>query len=354
MKENGSHWQARIGSLKGLALIVGLLAVIFLWAFGLELRAALDNPTEPQPVSIGQLVRGEVGQDRYVSISGTAYYELGYIETEDEKEVANVYPLVDDATGDMFFVRTTEPVLDVGTEAVTVTGMTAKSQDLLRDSIEADLPLIEEAGLTTTANLYLDLGEKPGSAGGLIAAVAGLALVLVLCIVMQFFPSVVFQPGPVSAAAGPAAGDLVPKATGRFHKLKRLEPSIELGRGTHRFREANANLVPLEGWRLMVHIHYIQRRRVYGITLFKQKSDWAVLLDPARTSAVEPGKLLGWRDRWAARIPYQDDAGTAQVLFLSFDTAGAQARVLDALQEIGFAVASGAPAPAPVQPALGT
>jgi heat shock protein HtpX len=193
--------------------------------------------------------------------------------------------------------------------------------------------------------LALDAGERPGQAGGLVLAIAGLGVLLLLCVATLFFPSTVFFPQPVEATAAPAAGEFVTKATGRFRKLAKLEPAIEVGKGARRFREVVARLVPLEGQQVMVYVHLVESQGVYGIPLFQQRSNWAIWIDPANTLSVEPGKLLGWRDRCAAQVQYSGDKGKLQTLILTFDDAGAQLAVLSALQQMGFAVGTGSPAP---------
>jgi hypothetical protein len=205
---------------------------------------------------------------------------------------------------------------------------------------------MHEAGLSTTPNLYLEGGQKPGNVSLLILGIAGLGLLLILCVAVLFFPNTVFRSQPVDASAVPATGVSVAKATGRFQKLKRLEPSIELGRGTHRFREANANLAPLGAQRLMVYIHYVESFKGVGITLFRNKTDWAAFVDPSHTLDVEPGKLLGWRDRWAVRLRYKNDQGKSQALILTFDDTGPQFGFLNALQQMGFPVGTGKLVPA--------
>ena len=64
--------KAIIGSLKPLAAIVAILAVILLALFGNDLLTAVRNLDGPQTVTIGQLVKGEVGRGQYVTVSGGA------------------------------------------------------------------------------------------------------------------------------------------------------------------------------------------------------------------------------------------------------------------------------------------
>ncbi len=82
MSEMLLRWQGRIGRAKPLAplfLIFGVVALLF----GLvNLRAFLDNPGEPAPVEISQLLQGEIAADRYVVVSGWTNYEVFYSETE--------------------------------------------------------------------------------------------------------------------------------------------------------------------------------------------------------------------------------------------------------------------------------
>ena len=347
MSETWPRWQGRIGSLKGWVGFVGLFALVILLSLIPKLQTALNNPTEPQRVQIGQLVREEIATDQYIEVAGIALYPLAYEETESDKLVASYYGLLDEATGELIFVRTTQPLPTVEQEAVTIAGMTHAVPADYRPTMESDLPLLRDAGLTATTNLYLAGGEKPAKTNTLILAIVGLGLLLVLCVVALFFPRTVFRPQPVDAMAVPVTGTSVARATGRFQKLKQLEPSIEPGRGTRRFQEGNANLVPLDTQRLMVYIHYVLRQTLAGVVpLFRQESHWAVIVDPSNTRDVEPGKLYGLRERWAVRMRYQDQKNKPQALILSFDEAGAQAGFLSALQEMGFPVGTGSPASA--------
>lgn len=78
MNETWSRWQARIGSLKAVALLIGLVVLAALLSCIYQLQNTLKNPTEPQMVSIGQLAREEIGKDRYVQAAGVAVYEFNY------------------------------------------------------------------------------------------------------------------------------------------------------------------------------------------------------------------------------------------------------------------------------------
>jgi hypothetical protein len=83
--------KAIIGSLKPFAIVVAMLAVVLLIIFGTDLLTAVRNINGPQTVTIGQLVKGEVGRGQYVTVSGVAQYNAGYTETEDGRTVADYY-----------------------------------------------------------------------------------------------------------------------------------------------------------------------------------------------------------------------------------------------------------------------
>jgi hypothetical protein len=346
MGEKWLRWQGRIGSFKSSALVLGLSAVILLAILIPNLRAALHNPTQPQNVQIGQLVRGEIGADRYVAVAGTAFYQAGYTETKDQKLVATIYALVDTTTGDTIFVRTTQPVPTVEHESVSLIGMTRAASADLRALIEKDLPDLQSGGLATTSNLYLADRQKPAAASIVMLGLAGAGLLLILCALALIFPGTVFRPSPVDATVVPVTGQFVTKASGHFQRLKQGPPAVELGNGTRRFREANANLVPQEAQRLMVYIHHIDVTKTYGITTSRNESHWAAFVDPGRTVDVQPGMLFARRDRDAVRMRYNDEEGKLQELILTFDEAGAQAGFLNALRERGFPVGTGSPVPA--------
>ncbi len=343
MSETRARWQGRISSFRPWALLLALFAALGIWLLATRLHTALSNPIEPQSVQIGKLVREEIGRNRFVTVAGTAFYAIGYEETENDRLVATFYALIDASTGDLIFVRSTRPVPAVEEEEVKITGMTRGSGSDLRTTIESDLPLLSQVGLVATPSLYIAANETPGKAGSIIPMIAGLGLVLVLCLATLFFPATVFRPCPVEPGVTPGSDEPIVKATGRFQRLKQLQPSPVTGRGTRRFREANANLIALEAQRLWVHIHHVERYSAVGIPLFRRKSDWAVFVDPSHTIDVVPGKLYTWRERWAVRFRHQRGEGKPQTLILSFDSAGAQSEALNSLEQTGFSVSSSAP-----------
>lgn len=344
MSETRARWLGRISAFRPWALLLALLAALGIWFLAARLHTAFSNPTEPQSVQIGQLVREEIGRNRYVAVSGTAVYSIGYEETENGRLVATLYALIDASTGDLVFVRSTQPAPAAEQEEIAITGMTRSAGSDLRTTIESDLPLFSQAGLAANPSLYVAAGEAPGRASSLILMIAGLGLVVILCLAtLLLCPATVFRPCPVEPGATPSTGEPTAKATGRFQRLKQLQPSPVAGRGTRRFREANANLVALESQRLMVLIHYVEGYGVVGIPLFRRGSDWAVLLEPSHTLELVPGKLYAWRERWAFRLLHKPGEQKPQTLILSFDSAGAISEVFSSLQQMGFSVGTGAP-----------
>ncbi len=174
--------------------MVAALAALGIWFLAARLHTALSNPTEPQSVQVGQLVREEIRRNRYVAVSGTAVYSIGYEEKENDRLVATLYALIDASTGDLVFVRSTQPVPGDVQEEITIAGMTRSAGSDLRTTIESDLPLLSQTGLTATPSLYVAAGEAPGKAGSLIAMIAGLAFVVVLCVATPLvLPATVFR-----------------------------------------------------------------------------------------------------------------------------------------------------------------
>jgi hypothetical protein len=342
MNETIWRWQARIGSLKQYTAVGALLAGIGLLTLVPNLWKAVNDPSELQVVKIGQLVRREIGADRYVTVSGLAAYGLSYQETKNNNIVAEFYALIDKETGDMVFVRLPRPIPDADKDAVklvTISGLTHNAPYDLKKLIEADLPDIRKAGLTTTSALYLGEGEKPFAISDVFPQMIGLGLVLLLCVVTLPFPSIVFRPHPLETVGISTIGEPGVKATGRFQRLQSFEPTIQVGQDTFDFKEAVANIVPLEDRRLMMYIHHILTK--YGTTFGREETDWALFLDPAHVRDIEPGKLYGWHDRWAVQVRYKDEEDEVQSLIVSFNHAVAQADFVNLLSQMGFAVGTG-------------
>ena len=56
---------------------------------------------------------------------------------------------------------------------------------------------------------------------------------------------------------------------------------------------------------------------------------------------IEPGKVYGWKDRWAVRLRYKDEKEQSQTLFVIFNQPGLQAEFASLLRQTGFAVGTG-------------
>jgi hypothetical protein len=343
MNETGLRWRGRIGNSKGIAGFVLLFALVFLIVQVERLPTALKNPGEPLAASIEQLVDGTVGSARYVTVSGLAVYDVGYTETEDGRTVADYYVLLDEDALCLIVVKAaTADVTARQPENVTLSGMTRGTPADLRDLIRSDIPDFEEVGIETTSELYLAKGQTPPSVTGTVLTTVVLGVIAAMCIACLFFSRIVFVPRPVDVAISlPLEGVQKSgvKATGKFLQLKKLEPTIQTGRRTRRFMSAAANIVPLGQSNLLIYIHHIIRTRLYGVlTVGKSESHWGISLIGDKVIDIEPGKLYGWRDRWALRVRYRGQNNKPQTLFLSFDHPAAQAGIVVMLREMGFAI----------------
>jgi len=159
MNETWPRWQGRIGSSKA-GRVRRAVRAGYTGEPHPSLQTALNNPTQPQRVQIGQLVSEEIGKDQYVTAAGIAVYQLSYEETENNKHVASYYGLLNAATGDLIFVRTKQPLPTVEQEAATITGMTAPSRGLSRCHQERFADAARRWS-DSNPNLYLADGEKP-------------------------------------------------------------------------------------------------------------------------------------------------------------------------------------------------
>ncbi len=340
MSENGLRWKGRIGSLKIVGFLGGIVACIILVAGASALNLALKNPdAEPQKVTISQLVSGEIDSGRYVSVSGAAEYDVGYTETEDGRTTRNFYFLVDYKSGNMILIEHHSPqVIDLDTEnSTTITGMTRSTPADLRGAIEDDMDSYREYNVETTNKLYVKDGATPPSTASGVTFLCVAVPLLLLCVAPFFFPTTAFGPYPVDTTASPPAVRLNLRATGKFQKLKQLEPSIEVGRGSQNLANSVANVIPLARGRLMIYVHRIVKGR-YGITT---ESDWGIFLDTDNIHAVEPGKIYSWKDKWAVRFQYQGPKDKPQTLFVIFEQPGSQAAFVDLVRKSGFTIETG-------------
>jgi len=342
MNESLLRIRGTIGALKPLAVLVSIFLVIFIFPVGHNLITAVKNPSGVQTVSISQLVSDQIGVDRYVSVTGTARYKLAYTETENGTTKAVIYPLLDDNRDVLIFVRTTKTEVQYESNAhVTVSGMTTSASTDLKDAIAQDLADINNAGFQTSQKIYIEENQKPGNLLITVLELAVMGFIGLLCLIMFFFPSIVFNPYPVqSIPPGTEIKKGLTKATGTFQQVKKMQP-LEFGRTRRKFEKANANLFLAEDKSLGVYIHFIFTQRVYGIQVRKQETDWMILVKPTQIIAIEPGKLYAMRDTWAISVRYKDSGNKSQTLIISFDNAPAQASYASFLREKGFAVSSG-------------
>ncbi len=341
--ESKLRLKGRLGRLKGLGIILGLVGLVLLIAeLSLLPEALANDPHRPMPVEVGQLVRGEIPTSRYVSVSGQTTYDIFYTEEVDDGTVkGRYYYLVDDALANIVLVKAQGmPIGKPQLVPATIAGMTHSTESGLKDLIRSDLAEITDAGLQTNIDLYIAEGQKPLSIGTvLVLLVLGVAL-LALGGVSLAFPGVVFGPAPLEPAVAPAVGETGAQASGTFLKLKSIQP-LEVGRGTRKFENAVANLIPQPDRRLLVYIHHIVTMRAYGIKVGRRESHWGAFVGQDNVVSVEPGKLYGWRERPAVRLRYRDAKGKEQDLVVSFNHAAAQAGFVEMLRQMGFAVGSG-------------
>ncbi len=341
MNESLLRWEGRIGSLRGLAAIALIFLVIFICPAVTGLSTAMNNPSTPQSVTVSQLISGKVGIQRYVNVSGVASYDLAYTEKENSIAKAIIYPLIDKQDNVVVFVRTTQTnLINAADATVTVTGMTAHTSVDLNNAIQKDLAEINGAGFQTSSTVYIEEGQKPGSVSVYLIALAAMAFGIVLCAGTFLFPAVAFGAFPVQQIPPDAKISKAINATGNFRQVKTMQP-LEFAKGKRKFTNAVANLFVMDDRSVAVYIHYILTRRVYGIQVSKQETDWMIHVKPTQVIAVEPGNIYSWRDRWAVSIRYKDSSDKQQTAFISFENAASQANFVNFLRDKGYAVSSG-------------
>ena len=346
MNETSLRWKARIGGLRGLSVLVWIGVAVLLIAAGSRAYRALTGPPEPEATTIHSLMAGGARPFRYVSLTGEAYYDIGYTETSDGATVAEYYILLDPETGEAAVVRSRTTSLPVGGPgSVTRTGLVYTSSAELRSAIEADQPFYNQAGVAVDAGWHLAEGERPMGFALALALLLGSAWLGVAAVIPFFFPTVVFAPRPPTALAATASPQLPGQGvhvTGRFQQLKRLHPALEPGRRWQRFTYAVANLVMLDDGRLMIYIHHIVRTQLYGVvTVSKRESDWAVFVGKSEPWEIEPGAIYGWRDRPAVRFRRLGPGKKMAEVYVIFGLPDQQAEFAKALRTAGFAVGMG-------------
>jgi hypothetical protein len=347
MNESSLRLKARIGNLRGLSLFVLICVVVVLIALGPQAIRGISTPAEPRILTIGDMVAGGASADAFVATSGYAVYEVRYEETSDGRTVASYFLLIDETTGEGVVVKaSTAQVVDRTSGPLGLTGLVHETPADLRDLIQTDLAEFSSQGIVLDPSFLVTEGERPMGAAAALAILAGSVFLGALSLVPLFFPTTVFAPRPVDTLAVSTAGATQSKgllATGRFQQLKRLEPTLELGRRKQRFTNAVANLIRLADGRMALYIHHVVRTRLYGVvTISKQQSDWAVLISRTDPWRIDPGKIYGWKDRWAVRFRRQETGGKPETLYVSFDHAADQAEFVKSTREMGFSVGLGA------------
>jgi hypothetical protein len=257
MNETLYRWQGRIGSLKALAMLALIFIVIFFFPTASNLLIAFKNPSTSQSVSADQLVSGAVGTGKFISVSGTASYEMAYTEKTDGKLTALYYPLIDANSHTVVFVKTSDTTLENAKDAdVTISGMTTGSDTDLKSAIEKDLADINSTGFQTSSALYIEEGKTPGNFLIYLLELGVLGFIGVLCVITFFFPSVVFRPFPVQANVADPNAKSAFKATGNFQQVTKMEP-LEFGKQRRKFENANSNLFFMQDRSIGVYIHFI-------------------------------------------------------------------------------------------------
>lgn len=337
--------QGMIGSLKALALFV-LIIFCILAIFAVQSTyTALINSSDPESVSIGQIVKGEVGTRKYVQVSGYADYEFGYTQTEDGKTTATYYVILDENSGHLLVVRAKEATVYGRQDGnTTLSGLLYSTPSELKKLIQSDEDKMKEAGYVTNANFYLNEASKPPSLIGSLIATLLLGGICLLCVITFFFPSVVFAPAPLDLDVPQPAekGNPGVHATGKFIKLQQVRPELVLGKTQRKFENAVANIIPRAERNLLIYIHHIQRTKTYGVTIHKSETDWGAFFNGENVIAVESGLLYGWKNRRAVRFRYAGDKGKEEKLILRFDYDWAHADAVNLFQKLGFAVETGA------------
>jgi hypothetical protein len=342
MDESSLRWQARIGSLKWLGLIMIIGAGIGLIIVVGNLLTSLRNPGEPQSVTIQQVVDGSIRSNQYVTLEGFAMYDTGYEQTENGRVIDTYYLLVDEFSGYLLVVNASTPdISDRELDWIRLVGMTHKTPTDLRQIIQEDFEFYRQEGFATTAELYIAEGEKPsGTAETAALGIVLFALVIVGAIPF-FFPTTVFAPKPAELVTLDPTPSKKKRsgvfATGRFIKLKKVKPTLEIGKRMQKFTRAVANIIPAEKGDLVVYIHHVVRYNFIPVS----KTHWGVFLNPRIVQVAEPGLQYGWKDRPAVQINYAGKDNKSETLLLTFNKVSDQAFFLKLLREKGYRIGSG-------------
>ncbi len=338
MNERVLRWKGRIASLKLSCGIILVFAVLVACAGIANLRTALKNPGASQTVTLVQLVDGEVETGRYVSISGLAAYDLGYEKAANDKTTAIYYFLIDPDRGATILVKHRSVQLATQqSDPITITGMTRSTPADLKAAIMQDERRLAAHGQTTTHRLYVEDGALPPKEGRAFLTLVTGVIMVSLCLAALFLPRIVFVPYPLATTATQPDSRSRVRATGAFTQLKSVEP-LAVGTRVRAFNNAVANIIPLGERELLIYIQYILKTKTYGITARTTTTDWGVHLHSDQDVVAMSGKLLGWKDAWAARVQYPTARGKPATLYIIFEDAGAQAAFMDLLRARHFAI----------------
>jgi hypothetical protein len=340
MEENTwLRWKARIGSLKVVA-IFGILGAFFglTWATK-ELNTAQANSSTPQAVTLAQIVNGEVGRPRYVAVEGYAVYDVGYTERNNGVKTAEYYYLVDETGGYAVLIKADHLDLDKRVNGpLALTGITEfpSTSPELYTAISDDVASFAAEGFRITPEIFIRENARPANATTALLLVAGFAALGLVSLVVMFFPGMVFvpaatQPGGVAQLGGVRQGVQV---TGRLQQLKRIQPEIEIGKAWRKFTMVVANIIPLENRQVMIYVHYIYRHN--GIKV--NDTHWALTLNAMSVTSVEPGKVLGFKDRYAVRFTHTQRKEKPEELVLTFAKPEDQANFVAMLRAANFII----------------
>lgn len=339
MNNSGIRIKGWISALRPFALLGLVLGSLFILGVGINLSRANQAANSPE-VKIGQLVSGEIGPNQYVTINGYVIYGGLFTQTEGDKLVGVVNPVIDPDTGEMILVLFTqeEVLTKEGEEMITVSGKTAAPNDELSQLIADIGPDLDAAGLTTNASLYIDNVLQPGQIKRAWLQIGGIGAAMVLCAAIYAMPAIVFEPGPLAAGAAEAGAGLGSvRVTGKLFKAARNNPFESTRRKQH-FSKADANLIKDTPNGLLVSVHQVVRHRSYGITVGRTESDWLVRLAPYQAVKIEAGKLYTFFQQPAVRVVYKTEGDKEAVLVFSFQNDQDQAAFINLLKELGFAI----------------
>jgi hypothetical protein len=341
VNETVLRWKARLGQLKAAGLLIIIFGGIGLMLLSDSLAAALNNSTDPQPVVLDRLIKGEIQPNQYIAVLGIAQYDMGYVRTTDSTK-EEYYYLIEKGTGNMLLIKS--PTLipeNKPAKTVTLYGVTHAPSSKLQTLIEGDLADYKQQGLKTSSKIYLGEGEMPPSRIVVLLPAIVIGVLMVLSIATFFFPNTVFAAMPIDGGVMATDYSTNVQATGQFLKLAAVQPSIQIGKGTRKFVRSVANIWPMPDRSWLIYIHFIYTYRVNGVPVRKTETDWGLPLNSTNVTDIQPGKLFGWRDRWAVRFQYKDDQLKQQTMFVSFKEPGAQVAFVRALSQSGMYVGSG-------------